>query len=74
LEGAEALIFNELIEIMQNERSQLALSIYHRPNEYTEFPLALMENLTDYSFYIEHYSYEKYETILYCIPKEIERQ
>jgi len=74
LEGAEALIFNELIEIMQNERSQLALSIYHRPNEYTEFPLALMENLTDYSFYIEHYSYEKHETILYCIPKEIERQ
>ena len=72
LEGAEELIIDNLLEIMQEERSQLALSIYHRPNEYTSYPLLFMENLKDYSFYIEHYSYEKYETILFCIPKEIE--
>jgi len=40
-------------------------------DDYVDIPLKLMESLTDYKFYMHHYSYERWELILYCIPNEV---
>ena len=38
--------------------------------QYVELPYKLMNYCSDYNFYINHYTYHRSETILYCVPKE----
>ena len=80
IEGGERHMVDDLIEISEKFIPQLAISIYHtRSNTgdqfvldyYVDIPLKLMESLTDYKFYMHHYSYERWELILYCIPNEV---
>lgn len=80
IEGGERHMVDDLIEISEKFRPQLAISIYHSVEEegdkfalddYVDIPLKLMESLTDYKFYMHHYSYERWELILYCIPNEV---
>ena len=68
----------DLIRICEKFRPQLAISIYHTNHGKNKFPLTdivdiplrLTENLKNYSFFIDHYSFERFEMIFYCIPKE----
>ena len=78
VEGAERYMMKDLIRICEKFRPQLAISIYHTNpgknkfllTDLVDIPLKLIENLTNYSFFIGHYSYERGEMIFYCIPKE----
>lgn len=70
LEGAETSILDDVIQVSRKYRPQLAVSIYHSLTDYIEIPKRLMSELHCYNFYIEHYSFERYETVLYCIPSE----
>jgi len=77
IEGGERYMVDDLIEISEKFRPQLAISIYHTSkkmplNDYVDIPLKLMNSLTNYKFYINHYSYERWELVLYCIPNNIE--
>jgi hypothetical protein len=77
-EGAERYMSKDLIKICDKFRPQLAISIYHTNYEENKFkltdlvdiPFELIQNLKDYDFYVGHYSYERWEMILYCIPKK----
>ena len=68
----------DLIKICEKFRPQLAISIYHTNYEKDKFkltdlvdiPLKIIQNLKDYNFFIGHYSYERWEMILYCIPQK----
>ncbi len=80
IEGGERHMVDDLIEISEKFRPQLAISIYHTVaqvgdkfvlDDYVDIPLKLMESLTDYKFYMHHYCYERWELILYCIPNEV---
>ena len=71
LEGADFHAILGAVKTIQNFRPQLAISIYHRLPEYWEMPIALFELCENYDFHLGHYSFERFETILYCIPKEI---
>ncbi len=79
IEGAERNIFSELQPIIEKFRPQLAIAIYHtdftHPNpdvsDLIEMPLKLFKACVNYNFYIKTYSYERWETIMYCIPREI---
>ena len=79
VEGAERFMVNDLITICKKFNTQLAISIYHTNRSKAEdeqlidlvdIPLKLIDELrNDYNFYFNHYSYQRNEGILYCVPK-----
>jgi FkbM family methyltransferase len=71
LEGAEAVVVPKMAETVAALRPQLAISIYHEIEHLWDLPLQLMAMCRDYDFYVEHYSWERWKVLLYCIPKEL---
>lgn len=74
IEGSEPLACLGMQETIKSYRPQIAISIYHSIREYWEIPLHLMKACHNYMFFIGHYSYMRYETILYAIPCERVRE
>lgn len=72
IEGGESNALAGGLNYIQKNRPQLAISIYHSPEDFINIPYYLMRNLTDYKYYIGHYSMDVYETVVYAIPKEID--
>jgi FkbM family methyltransferase len=70
LEGAEEYVLPGTLATVERFRPQLAVSIYHKVEHIWDLPLFLMERLSDYHFYLDIYSFERFEIILYCIPHE----
>ncbi len=70
LEGAEPEALEGMQKTIEKFRPSLAVSIYHEPCHMWEIPLGLMDRCIDYSFYVEHYSYQRWECILYAIPSK----
>ncbi len=70
LEGAEEYVLPGMMATVERLRPQLAVSIYHKIEHIWELPLYLMERLTDYHFFLDIYSFERFEIILYCVPFE----
>jgi FkbM family methyltransferase len=73
IENAELNALKGGIKTILKDRPQLAISIYHSLEQFIEIPLFLKQNLHNYSYYLGHYSYSRHETVLYAIPKELER-
>lgn len=73
LEGAEAVVVPAMAATIAKYRPQLAISIYHEIEHLWDLPLQLMAMCPDYDFFVEHYSWERWEVLLYCIPKELAR-
>ena len=71
LEGGEIEAVQGMAETIRRFRPQLAISIYHFLNDYWDLASYLMDLCPDYNYHIGHYSYERFETVLYCIPKEL---
>ncbi len=78
IEGLEINLLDELEKIIPKYRPQLALSIYHIDRNFNPehshlvvIPKRLIEISKDYKFYINHYTYNRRETVFFCIPKEI---
>lgn len=73
LEGADLHALIGAFYTIEKFRPQLAISIYHRMKEFWEIPIVLFQLCENYEFHLGYYSFERFETILYCIPKEISR-
>jgi len=73
IENAELNALKGGIKTIKKDRPQLAISIYHSLEQFFEVPLFLKSNLENYSYYLGHYSCSKDETVLYAIPKELEK-
>ena len=69
-DGGEDSILDGMDVLIKKFRPQIAFSIYHTNRDFFEMSLRLMEMCPDYNFYCKTYSYERLETILYCIPNE----
>ena len=76
IEGAEKMLIDELDPVIKKYRPQLAISIYHIDDQEKDrfshivlLPNKLMQICKNYKFYIKHYSFDRRETIMYCIPK-----
>ena len=74
LEAGEVNALSQMRGTVDTYRPQLAISIYHHVSHYWDLPSALMDHCTDYNFYMDYYSWERFEGILYCIPKEIDKR
>ena len=75
IEGAEKMLIDELEPVIYKYRPQLSISIYHVDNEEKDrfshlvsLPNKLIKICKNYKFYIKHYSFDRRETIMYCIP------
>ncbi len=71
IEGAELSALKGGINVIQKNRPQLAISIYHSSEDFIQIPFYLKENLENYQFRLGHYSPRLSETVLYAIPDEL---
>lgn len=69
IEGAEynALLGAELT--IRTQKPQLAISIYHKPQDIVALPEIILNFYSNYKLYLRHYSIYPSETILYAIPQ-----
>jgi len=75
IEGAEKNLIDDLGTIIKKFRPQLSIAIYHIDDEEDDrfshlvsLPNKLMKICKNYNFHIRHYSFDRRETIMYCIP------
>ena len=78
IEEAEKFLVYDLDKIIKKYRPKLSISIYHfdyrekiftKDNDLVLIPNVLIKMCKNYKFYIKHYSFDRRETIIYCIPK-----
>ena len=68
IEGAELEALKGAAETIKRYKPRLAISIYHKVNDYIDIPEYILSLVPEYKLYIRHYSCYKFETILYAIP------
>ena len=71
LEGADRTALVGAVHTLTHFRPQIALSIYHYFQDFWDIPRFAQEACPDYNFYLDFYSFERWETILYGVPKEL---
>jgi len=69
IEGAELEALKGGVETLQKYRPKLAISLYHKLNDFFEIINFLSENCPFYRFYINHYTIHTEETVLYAISE-----
>jgi len=77
IEGLEIKMLDELKKLIPKYRPQLALSIYHVDKNFfpshshlVVIPERLIKMCKEYKFFLNHYTYNRRETVFYCVPKE----
>ena len=70
IEGMEPDALTGLSKTIRRDRPTLSLAIYHTPEHMWALPLRLMNELTNYDFYIDHFSPTRWETVLTAVPRE----
>lgn len=74
IEGAEPRALAGAEVSIRRFRPQLAISIYHRPEQFLEIPLQIAAMVNEYDFFVKNCHFISNETILYGIPKERPRK
>ena len=70
IEGAEESALRGASRTIAQDRPRLAISLYHRLQDFYELPLLLHELNPRYRFAIEHYTIHSEETVLYAWEDE----
>ena len=66
IEGSELDALRGAEQVLREQRPRLAISLYHRPQDFFEIPLWLSALDCGYRFYLDHYSMHREETVLYA--------
>ncbi len=69
IEGYELPALQGAIHTLQRFKPKLAISIYHKRDDFYAIPLWLHSLGIDYQFFIEHYTIHADETVLYAAIK-----
>ncbi|MBN1450082.1 MAG: FkbM family methyltransferase [Anaerolineales bacterium] len=67
IEGAELEALKGAVRTLNRFKPKLAISLYHRPEDYWTIPDFLQSLDLGYRFYLGHYTVFEYETVLYVI-------
>jgi len=65
IEGSELGALRGAEKSLRRWRPKLAISLYHRPEDFFAIPLWLKSLDCGYRFYLDHYSIHHEETVLY---------
>lgn len=71
IEGSELEALHGTKRIIDRDHPVLAISIYHKLEDVFSIPQYILEVYSGYKFYIRHYSFSWYDTVLYAIPEEL---
>lgn len=69
IEGAELAALQGASATLTRDRPKLAISLYHRPDDFIALPQFLATLLSDYDFHLDHYTIHAEETVLYACPR-----
>lgn len=67
IEGAELAAIKGAEKVIREQSPRLAVSIYHKPEDIFQIPALLHKFHKDYRFYLRHYSFSYYDTVLYAV-------
>lgn len=67
IEGFELAALRGAFNSIARFRPRLAISLYHKPEDFFEIPIYLKTNFPFYRFYLDHYTIFQEETVLYAI-------
>ena len=67
VEGFELNALRGAARTMEKHRPKLAISLYHKPQDFFEIPIYLKDVFPFYRLYLEHYTIFGEETVLYAI-------
>lgn len=67
VEGAEMKALQGAKETIIKHHPRLAISIYHKPEDIVEIPAYILSLCPEYKFYVRHYKYSYFETVLYAL-------
>ncbi|HXA38380.1 MAG TPA: FkbM family methyltransferase [Phenylobacterium sp.] len=68
IEGAELEALKGAEGSIRRRRPKLAISLYHRPEDFTEIPRYIDSLDLGYKFYLEHHTLYGNETVLFAVP------
>ena len=69
IEGSELEALRGAEKIIRRDKPRLAISIYHKPQDYFEIPLYIKELVPGYRLYIRHHKLNKNDIVVYAILK-----
>lgn len=67
IEGAEQKALEGAKNIIRAYRPKLAISIYHKADDFYKIPLCIHELVPEYQFYVRHYICFYADTVLYAV-------
>jgi FkbM family methyltransferase len=72
VEGNDLAALKGMEGILKRSRAVLAVSLYHRPRDIIEMPLAIMALLSEfpYRYYIRQHMFNSFDTVFYAVPTE----
>lgn len=68
IEGAEKKALVGAVNLINDSRPVLAISLYHSPEDLWNLPLTLKKICHNYRFYIRQHYFNTFESVLYAIP------
>ena len=69
VEGWELQLMEGALSIITEQRPALAISVYHKRDDWWKLPLWLHDKKMDYTFYFRHYAPTWSDTVCYAIPR-----
>lgn len=70
IEGGELDAINGSLKGIEKYRPKLALSVYHRSNDFWQIPETVLSACSDYKIYLRHYLEGISETVMYFVPEK----
>ncbi len=70
IEGAEAEALRGAARVIKEQKPKLAISVYHKERDIWEIPALILSYCPEYKFYLRHYSFSWYDTVLYAAVEE----
>lgn len=69
IEGAESLCIEGAKDIIKKYQPKLAISVYHKKDDFWKIPEQVLNIRCDYNIYLRHYTQGIAETVMFFIPK-----
>jgi hypothetical protein len=67
IEGAELEALKGASETIIKHKPNLAISLYHKPQDLWEIPNFIKSLRNDYKFYLRSHGHLTFDSVLYCI-------